>query len=278
MKRTPLLLCGLAVVLLLGSVSYADYASVVTGQNPLEYYRLDTLTGINSDTLTLNSAEINMTTPTPVLNSTTFTGFDAGNTWAVLDGSPGDTLTSVKTGWDSDAGSISYWIRVASTLGTGTGLIGRDVGGTGSFTGTGNSMIATFQRGDGSMGIKIDNFQTDVAAGTFSADTWHHLSFTWDRNTGAGDGVIRLYVDGSDVGGTTAGTWDSFTIADAARFGKELVGTRYFIGSADELAIWDRTLSAGEVDAQYTAAIVPEPATMSLLALGGIAMLRRRKK
>ncbi|NWK57583.1 PEP-CTERM sorting domain-containing protein [Verrucomicrobiaceae bacterium N1E253] len=272
-----LLLCFLTIALP-PVAQAASYASVISGQNPMEYYRLDTLIGEKGDSLTPNGVDYNQSSPAPVLNSTTFAGFDAGNTWANFGGQPADTLTDVVTGWNSDSGSVSYWIRVSSSLGTATGMMGRTTGGSGSFTGSGDGMIGTFLRGNGSFGIKIDNQQVEAATGSFSADAWHHLAVTWNRNTGSSDGVVELYVDGVDVGGTSSGSWDSITIDDAARFGKELSGTRYLIGSADEIAIWNRTLSPSEIAAQYAAATIPEPTTVSLLALGGMVLFRRQRK
>ena len=50
----------------------------------------------------------------------------------------------------------------------------------------------------------------------------------------------------------------------------------YFPGAIDEVLIYDRLLSGAEIADYY--ASVPEPAIMSLLALGGSALLRRKKK
>lgn len=43
------------------------------------------------------------------------------------------------------------------------------------------------------------------------------------------------------------------------------------------LRIYDDELSSAEVAASYNAMLVPEPATMGLLAIGSLAFLRRRR-
>ena len=46
-------------------------------------------------------------------------------------------------------------------------------------------------------------------------------------------------------------------------------------GAFDEFTIWSGCLTGSEVSAMYNA-VVPEPATMTILAIGGL-LLRRRK-
>jgi hypothetical protein len=54
-------------------------------------------------------------------------------------------------------------------------------------------------------------------------------------------------------------------------------GDQFFPGKIDEVLIYDRVWSGSEV-LDYYNATVPEPVTMSLLALGGLALLRRRSR
>ena len=54
-------------------------------------------------------------------------------------------------------------------------------------------------------------------------------------------------------------------------------GIRHFNGLMDEVALYDRALSADEIRMHYYAA-TPEPATLSLLAAGALGLLARRRR
>ncbi|NWK55493.1 PEP-CTERM sorting domain-containing protein [Verrucomicrobiaceae bacterium N1E253] len=274
------LMTCIAMTALAGLCQAASYFSVVDGQSPLAYYRLDNLSdNEGGSSLTLNGCSVGVSTGHALTGSGGYSGFLDSNTWATAPGNTSGTLTGVATGWSSDQGSFSYWMFNDGTGdGTQTNLISRRTGGASSFSGSGDGMIGAYTRTNGTAGIKFDNIGLDSGSAVLTADAWNHLAFTWDRNTGTGDGTITVYVNGSVVASTTTATFDSFTINES-RFGKEMVAssTRKFKGGVDELAIWNRTLSPTEVSAQYTAA-VPEPSSISLIALGGLALVYRRRR
>lgn len=99
-------------------------------------------------------------------------------------------------------------------------------------------------------------------------DAWHHIAFTWDPIDG-----VKLYVDyvlRSEAplvgGGAVASSWDVWM--GRARYAVDYE-FYYFKGLLDEVKIYDH--------AQAPTA-VPEPATLSLLAVSaaGLALARRR--
>jgi Concanavalin A-like lectin/glucanases superfamily len=88
----------------------------------------------------------------------------------------------------------------------------------------------------------------ELAGGRFAAGRWTHVAWTWERfNTAGPDGVLTAYIDGAPVG-TLSGrpqtyTWDPAEVLIA-------LGVQ-FRGLMDELSIFDRALTAAEIQALH---------------------------
>jgi hypothetical protein len=116
---------------------------------------------------------------------------------------------------------------------------------------------------------------------SYNDGQWHHIVSTFEGN------VEKLYIDGVFIGqvgvvqSAYAGAYDyylgtGYTNGWPGGNG----GWHFFNGRLDESAIYDRALNVAEIRAHYFAGItdIPEPGTLGLLALSGLALIGRRTR
>lgn len=99
---------------------------------------------------------------------------------------------------------------------------------------------------------------------------WHHLAVTRSSDT------FTLYVDGvAEASATLAGVslyqGNNLAVGNLTPSGSTNIITD---GIIDEVAIYDNALTSTEVAALYQS--IPEPATIAILALGGLLVSRKR--
>lgn len=117
---------------------------------------------------------------------------------------------------------------------------------------------------------------TDLVASTTTVNdgVWHHVAFTKDEFQN-----LRVYVDGDDE--TPAGTWihpDAF-VDQPTRIGHFTNTILPYTGQIDEVWIFAAALNETEIKHLYTLNNpIPEPTTLTLLALGLLAAHTRRRR
>jgi len=90
-----------------------------------------------------------------------------------------------------------------------------------------------------------------TSTGELTADTWHFVVATYDKDLG-GTEEVKIYIDG-----VSKATGDFSTAigtnADSVDIGRETTGEagKYFDGTIDEVSVWNRALSSDEVKRLY---------------------------
>ena len=158
-----------------------------------------------------------------------------------------------------DSGSFAFWYEASSLYNYNT-----------IFSNTVDSNdweMWTYSNGETK--ARVNGLSADSVTGTTAGEN-HHYAFTWEH--GAGNYVkVQLYRDGEKIGPDI----DAF---DWVGPGALLIGggggNHGGNGIYDDFRIYDHVLTSAEVQAL----LVPEPSSVALLGLGGVALLLRRRK
>ena len=112
---------------------------------------------------------------------------------------------------------------------------------------------------------------------TWTDNTWHMLTFSYDQTgypTFYGDET--MWIDGVVVHSNDNRHWGDIPDPDIwVGLSTGIAGADYWEGDVDCYQIWNSGLDQAAVDTLYER--IPEPATIALLGLGGLALLRRRR-
>ena len=118
------------------------------------------------------------------------------------------------------------------------------------------------------------NFNTDGTDATVTSDAayadeiWHFIVAQRVGNT------AELWIDGVLDGSATV-TGGISNAGNLAIGSKDTLDDDFFNGGIDDVRFWQGSLTADEIQSLYTA--VPEPATIALLTLGSVCLIRRRR-
>jgi hypothetical protein len=127
--------------------------------------------------------------------------------------------------------------------------------------------------------------KTITGISTLQTGVWTHLAFTYSLKVGdTGNSYGYLYVNGTEEGSFKYGRLLP-TGLTGAYIGGNGAGTYAIPGAIDDVRISDLALSnsptapqAQQLGYYYSFSAVPEPTTAAVLAVGGLMLIRRRRR
>ena len=127
--------------------------------------------------------------------------------------------------------------------------------------------------------LKDDNFSAEYNICDIPIGSWTYIAVTFDKNSEE----VKTYKNGQFVRGwskTNSIFTDNVDVTIAAQTYEGVV-SYFFHGLIDEVAIYDRALTAEEIEQHYQG-VIPEPTTIVLMGFGvlgllGIVIRQRRK-
>lgn len=224
----------------------AGVAGAVIADGPLVYWRLSESSGplvTASGSLAATGQVVNGTTlgqdgPRPPA----WPGFESGNTAARFDGVNDKIDVPANPAFNPPSFTIEAWAKPAVVGGTLRSVVTcRDSSPTRGF--------AIYSGEDGRWQFWLGNGATwtVVTGPTVVAETWAHVVGTYESATQS----MRLFVNGVETATTTSAY--SQNIVRPLRIGAgrtETAGDYFFHGEIDEVALFDRALSADEIGAR----------------------------
>lgn len=202
-------------------------------------------------------------------------------TGALLMDGNGDYLDITSTVDVNQAWTVSAWFQ-SDVAPTGRGMVFESSGG----------YAMSFGIREGSAGNTNFQAYADISTGSDpftdyqvldaeTEDTWHHILLAFTPSTSSTAGSVTGYLDGTQRYSLTIPVNVGLVAANGFHIGTfRSASDRWFDGSIDEVAMWNRTLDsteASEVFAVGQAGLsIPEPSVAMLGSVGLLLLLRRR--
>ena len=163
----------------------------------------------------------------------------------------------------SDAWSISFWVRRTAGSDIRQGMVTGDRSNTNDFLWASDNSTQV-------QGMRYrSTANTNANFGGHADDgNYHHWVIIHN-----GSGSISAYRDNvAQTSGTAAGSFNINTIGHAYN-----ETTFSMNGQIDELYIFNQAIDSTTVSSLFTSNTIPEPSVMMIMALGGLAVLRRHR-
>ena len=298
MRSCTILILTLGLTLICGTsrADLAGYQGVINGQSPMYYNTFD-----NTLAPSVGTGTFAATNGAPYFGASAWG--DANS--AVYFGSTTDQLSYATAGnivsganTSTGVGSLSLLFYVPSTWRT----TGNPTNNMVIFSDNDTTAPTQFSLNTGTGGLlqyKFGNISTTMLpAGSLAGGNWYYLAWTWDGtiavNTsncfnwyiGALTNGAVLQTGGALRGSTSPNIGTTGFGGNAGPFvvsGKQAGATTGLAsgtspGAVDELATWSRVLTTTEINSQFAAAIIHEPSTVTLIALGGLLLIGVRAR
>ena len=230
-----------------GGPNDSGYELATANAGPVGYWRLnetDGLIAVNSGSFgsSLNGSYQTGTTPAqPGPRPAAFSGFESDNRAVAFDGISGYISSGAGLLNGRASFTISGWINASVAPGTRIGLFGQ------------NDCVEFGFSSPGTLQAWTPNGGSVNATFNPQLNTWYHIAVV---GTGSG---LNIYTNGV-LAGTAAATTtsygssgDTFNIGGGGIFDTLAVNGNFFNGLIDEVAVFHRALSAGEVGTLYRA-------------------------
>lgn len=267
-------------LLLLFSFALTSHSKAVLTTNLIAYWDFEG-SGNNNTALASGGAAYNLT----LANGATAGGTGKSGQGLQLDG-VNDYATVGSNVNVNQPWTISAWFRSdISPLGTVREMVYESY----ATTTTGFSMSFGLREGAPTTGtayelfadgVSTDKSQQAQVTDANTGNVWHHIISTYNPSTRQ----TLAYLDGSATPTytLTLNVGDTLVPVAGLRLGTYRgADTRFFDGTIDEVALWNRALTASELSEVYSLGAasrpVPEPAVALLGGLGLFGLLRRRR-
>ena len=198
-------------------------------------------------------------------------GDQPNNRPLLLDGTDGNGVTTNVTSGISAAGSMVAFINVAQL----PSVAGRHFSIAGQSQ-SGNDFDLLILQDDNTIRFYTDNTGPVIGPALTASDLGQDIfvAATYDEILGR-----ALYINGVQVATTGAGAHVDPAGTPFAIGYNTAYANRAFVGSMDEVALFNTSLTAAQVAEIYASrTAVPEPSTIAMLVVAGVAVATHRRR